>query len=101
MKSISSTDGPVLSFEKESGSQKISLTNSKIGWLSSLSDKPGAKFDIVIKDGHGGIRFERKGFGTETEKAGELINLPIRPGEELEVEIKNLQGAEKVDIFLN
>ena len=101
MRPISSTDTPVLSFKKESGSQKVRLTNPKIGWLHTLSDQPGAKFEFVIKDQRGGVRFERKGFGTETQKAGELINLPILPGEEMEIEVNNLQGAEKVDVFLN
>ncbi len=101
MRPISSTDTPILSFKKESGSQKVKLTNSKIAWLHTLSDQPGAKFDIVIKDQRGGVRFSRKGFGTETVKAGELINLAVLPGEEMEVEVNNLQGAEKVDVFLN
>lgn len=101
MRPTSSSETPVLSFDRNSGSKKIALSNEKITWLHSMSDQPGAKFDIKIKDGLGGLRFERKDFGTETIKAGELINLPVRPGEQLEVEISNIRNAEKVDIFLN
>ena len=101
MRPISSTETPALEFSRDTQPQKLTLTNTKIAWLHSLSNKPGAKFDIVIKDQRGGVRFERKDFGTETEKAGELVNIPFLPGEEIEVSVNNLRGAEKVHILLN
>lgn len=101
MRPIASTDTPTLSYGKDVPSHKIRLTNTKVGWLHSFSDKKGAKFDIQIRDAFGGLVFERKNFGTDTDRAGELVNLAVRPGEELDIEVKNIRGADKVDIFLN
>ena len=100
MKQISSTNQPALSFERN-GSQKFIMSQSKVTWLHSLANKPGVKFDLTIKDARGGIRFERKGFGNETEKAGELLNIPFLPGEQIEVVVDKLQEKESVSILLN
>lgn len=100
MKQISSTDQPVLTF-KGNGSQRFTMSQNKVGWLHTLASKPGAKFDIAIKDMRGSLRFERKGFGNETDRAGELVNAPFKVGEEVEVIISNFQGADSLSVLLN
>lgn len=101
MRPLSSTMSPHLSFRKDGDSQKIRATTSRIGWIHTLSNKPGAKFDITIKDGLGRVKMQKKNCGTETEKYGELVNFPTMLGEELEIELSNLQNAEEVKVFLN
>ncbi len=101
MKALSSTELKPLQFKKESPSQKVRASTAKIGWIHSMSDKPGAKFDIVIKDALGRRKFERKNCGAETKQFGQLINLPTLLGEELEVSLENIHGAERIDLFLN
>lgn len=80
--------------------QRIKAQSSKIGWLHSLA-KPGTRFDIRIKDALGRVKYERKGFGGEADKFGELINFPTLVGEELDIEVENIQGSEEIDIFVN
>lgn len=100
---VSSSEAAPLQFNTEAGelSRKVNIPNSKIAWLHTISDQAGAKFDIKIKDALGRVKFERLGFGTETEKSGELINLPTLLGEELEVEISNVKGGKNFQVFLN
>ena len=100
---LSSTENAPLEFNPSIGeiSKKINIPTSKLGWLHSISDQKGASFDIIIKDGIGRTKFERKNCSTDTEKFGELINLPTLLGEQLEVIIENLKGAKTLKIFLN
>ncbi len=100
---LNSTTLPPLTFKPESGetSQKTMAPTNKIGWLHSFADTPGATFDLTIKDSLGRIKFHRTKCGTDTEKFGELINLPTQMGERLEVVVENLKGAKKLDVFLN
>ena len=81
--------------------QKINAPSNKIGWLHSLSDKSGAKFDLTIRDGLGRVKLRKTGCGSEHKEYGELINLSTNLGEELQIEVSNLKNAESVDIFLN
>ena len=103
MRPLSTTEHDPLEFHPSVGETKrtIAIPSAKIGWIHSIADRPGATFDITIKDALGRVKFERKQCGTETEKFGELVNLPTLLGEELEIVVGNLQGAEKLKIFLN
>ena len=91
---------PPLEFKKDSEGQKIKMTSNKIGWLHSVSDKPGAQFDVVVKDALGRIK-HRQTIKGGTEKSGALINMPGMIGEEIEVSIENMQNADKVQLFIN
>ena len=97
------SERPPLEFDFEKGerSQKFNMSATKIGWLHTLSDQPGAKFDVTIRDALGRIRLQRVGFGTEHEKAGELLNMDTLLGEELEIEISNPQNVKKLQVFVN
>ncbi len=77
------------------------MPTSKIGWLHSIADSAGAKFDVTIKDSLGRIQFQRRDCGTETDRFGELVNIPMKIGQEVGVTIENLKGAKKVQVFLN
>lgn len=80
--------------------QKFRMQSNKIGWLHSLSDKPGAQFDVVIKDGLGRVK-HRSTIKGGTEKSGALINLETNLGEEIEVSVENMQNAESIKLFIN
>lgn len=80
--------------------QRIKAQSNKIGWIHSIGN-PGTRFDIRIKDALGRVKFEKMNCGNDTDKYGEMINFPTQIGEELDVEIENIQGTEKVDIFIN
>lgn len=101
MRPISSTELPPLSFQKESEAQEINAPTAKIGWIHSLSDQPGASFDVVIKDALGRTKFEKKNCTADTKAFGELVNLPTFIGEKLSISVGNIRGAEKIDLFLN
>lgn len=90
-----------LEFDETKPSNKFNANSSQIGWIHTLSDQPGAKFDLTIKDGLGRVKFERKDFGTDTETAGEFIKLPAFLGEELEVVVDNIRGAKNIKLFIN
>jgi len=94
---------PQLSFSKKAGtlSQKFQMPGNRIGWLNTKADQPGAKFDFVIKDGLGRVRYSRENFGSETTEYGELVNLETTIGEDLEVEITDIRGADAVEISIN
>jgi len=100
---LSSTENPQIEFNPKIGelSKKIKAPTSKIGWLHTIADQKGASFDITIKDALGRTKFERKNCSTGTEEFGELVNLPTLMGEQLEVTIDNLKGAENIKVFLN
>lgn len=98
---LSSTELKPLEFSENESSKKVNSSTARIGWLHSLSDVPGAKFDLTIKDALGRVMLHKKDCGNETEKYGELINLPVLIGEELEVMVDNIKGAKSVKVFLN
>jgi len=103
MTQLSSTANAPLDFNPSIGesSKKIRAVGHKIGWLHSIADEPGASFDITVKDALGRIKFEKKNCKTDTKEYGELINKETLLGENLEVVIDNLQGAKKIQVFLN
>ena len=92
---------PPLEFKKGGDEgQKTRMSSDKIGWLHSVSDKPGAQFDVVIKDALGRVK-HRETIKRGTEKSGALVNIPGMIGEEIEVSVENMQNAEKVQLFIN
>lgn len=97
------TELPSIKFNSETheNGRKLFAQSGKIGWLHSISDTPGAKFDIIIKDALGRTKYEKRDCHSETERFGEIINLPTNLGEELDVRIENVRGAKKIDLFLN
>lgn len=101
MKTISSSETPVLRFSKNQESASFTVPRERIAWLHTIAERSGATFDIAIADKLGRKLFEKRSFGGDTERAGELVNLPFRMGEEVNVSVKNLSGAEYVDILLN
>lgn len=103
MQHLTSTDLAPLDFNPSIGesSKKTIAVGNKIGWLHSIADKEGASFDITVKDIHGMVKFQRKNCKTDTKEYGELVNEPTLLGEDLEVVIDNLQGAKKIQVFLN
>lgn len=101
MKPLSPSDTRALRCTREENKHRIRAESSKIGWLDAVSSQPGAKFDLTIRDVHGRVKLEKKDCGNETVRHGELLNLPTMLGEELEVEVTNLRGAEHVDVLLN
>lgn len=100
---LTSTDNPPIEFKPSIGKTKqvVRIPGNKIGWLHSISDQKGAKFDIVIRDGLGREKFRREGCTSDTEAFGELVNLPTNVGEDVEVEIDNLKGADTLKVFIN
>lgn len=96
-----STTALPLHFSQNDFVKKTNAATGKIAWLHTIADKPGATFDITIKDGLGRIKYQRKNCTTETEKFGELANIPTLLGEQLEVSLENVKGADEVDVFLN
>lgn len=100
---VSTTELPVLKFDFKAGenSKRFRMSSNKIGWFHAVSEKPGAKFDLTIKDAIGRPIFRRDNMGGTSERSGELLNLETRLGEEVEVVIENVRGAEKLDVFLN
>lgn len=100
---LSSTANKPLEFKPAQGveSLKFRMPTNKIGWLHTIADKPGAKFDIVVKDVFGRVRFEKRNCGNDTVKYGELINQETQIGEELHFSVENLKGADTLQVFVN
>lgn len=98
---ISSTENAPLEFSSQNESVKYRMPTSKIGWLHSVSDNPGASFDVQIKDATGRVKWEKKDCKSETEKFGILANIPTKLGEDLEVCVSNIRGAKKLKVFMN
>lgn len=100
---LESTALPPLKFnvKQKQFSQKLRISSNKIGWVHTISDKPGATFDLTIKDAMGRIKMQKVGCHTDTDKFGELFNLPAQFGEELEVELSNIKNVEHIDLFVN
>lgn len=101
MKPLSPSDTRALRCTLDENKHRIRAESSKIGWLDAVASQPGASYDLTIRDVHGRVKLEKKGCGNETVRYGELLNLPTMLGEELDVEVTNLKGAEHVDILLN
>lgn len=97
---VTSTEQPILTFTPDSQPQVYRMSAPKIGWLHT-QQKPGAEFDLRIKDIRGNVKFERLGIKNTAETYGELANIPSMIGEELLVEVANLRGADKVVVMLN
>lgn len=101
MRPISTSELPALTFSLAQEKQPYHAQANKIGWARAQA-KPGASFDLIIKDGLGRVKAQRQNCKVgDSGEYGELINLPTSLGENLEVEVSNLKGAEKVTIFLN
>lgn len=66
-----------------------------------MSSKPGMSFDLTIKDALGRVRMQKLDCKTETTEYGELVNFPTNLGEDLQVEVSNLKGTDKLTVFLN
>jgi hypothetical protein len=94
---------PVLRFDEKEGITKIKIRaqSDHIGWLTTLADQPGARFDLEIKDSLGRSVLRKENCGNDTAQYGELINHPTQLGEELEICIDNLRNAQKIDLSLN
>lgn len=104
MKPFSSTELGPLQFKPGQGVVKLPhrAPTGKIGWLKAVSEKPGLKYDIVIRDGLGRTKFRKENCGNEGSKEyGELVNLPTQLGEDLEVEIENVRGEGDLLVHLN
>ena len=98
---VQPTEMAPLEFKKDSDvSHKIRMQSNKIGWLHSVSDKPGAEFDVIIKDALGRVK-HRSTIKGGTEKSGALINMPAMLGEEIEVSVENMKNANEVQLFIN
>ena len=101
MRPISTTELPAMTFSLQQSTQKFNVQGNKIGWVRAMTEKPGFSFDLTIKDSLGRVRAQRQNCKTETTEFGELMNLPTNLGENLEFEVSNIKGAEKVTIFAN
>lgn len=98
---LKSTDRPALTFSPRGEGQKFRTSSNKIAWLHTQADRPGASFDIIIKDAFGRVKLQKLNCKSETDKYGEMVNFPTLIGEDLEVSVANIKGAEKVSLFLN
>jgi len=83
---------------KRSGEDNISLQEQQIGFLHAITDKPGAEFDLIIRDSAGNIKFEKRGIKNESDRWGERIDLPVSDNY-CKIEVENVRGAEKIDVF--
>lgn len=103
MQTVKASELKPLRFRPDLGenTHKFRAPSAKIGWLHATTDKPGAKFDITIKDALGRVKMQKLNCGNETEKYGELLNFPTLVGEDLVVEVNRLDGGNVVDLFLN
>lgn len=99
---LSSTQLPPIKLNlKTESSGRIRAVANKIGWLHTITDQEGASFDIKVNDALGRTKFERKNCKSETKEFGELINTETLLGEDLEVVIDNVKGANEIQVFLN
>ncbi len=102
MKPVSSSELPSLTFNQGQRSQQYHAHANRIGWMRAFSDKPNATFNFTIRDGMGRVRVERLNVNTNPDgQFGELLNLPTNLGDNLEVEVENINGADKIDVLLN
>jgi len=101
MKPINSTDLLSFNFKKDQTSHKMRAQSDKIGWVHSISNKPGARFDLTIKDAMGRTLMVKNNCGNDTDRYGEFVGLDTRLGEEVEVVVENIKNAENVEVFIN
>ena len=102
MKTISTSEMPGMKFSVEDGTKSFRCQSNKIGWITAKADKPGTKYDIVIKDVHGRERHRMNNCGSqEGTEYGEMINMNTHIGEEFEVSVENIKGGKSVDLFIN
>lgn len=101
MKPIVASEMPALEFNGQKNSHKIRTQSNKIGWVHSISDEKGAKFDLTIKDALGRTMMQKLNCGGDTERYGELVNLETHLGDEIEVVVENIKNAKKIDLFIN
>lgn len=92
---------PTLEFTPETERVKTKAPTAKIAWLHSISDGPGASFDLQIKDGLGRVKWEKKDCSSGSERFGILANIETLMGEDLEVCVTNVKGTKKLKVFLN
>lgn len=94
---------PSLLFKPSIGenSHRTRATGPRIARIHTVADAPGASFDLVIKDTLGRTKFQKLNCTSETEAYGEFINMETRAGEEFEVSIENLKGANELRVFVN
>jgi hypothetical protein len=83
---------------KQSGEAQIILDKRKIGMLHSITDKPGAKFDLKIIDMNGNEQIVRKDVGTENTRWGEVVDKNLTDNTFI-VKVENVRGADTIDIF--
>lgn len=87
--------------KQKAGSDRVMVDRgSTVDWLNIHSDKPKAKFDITIKNQLGQVVLERKQVTGESNRYGERINLDMSDSY-YDVEVSNVEGAEKLDVFLD
>lgn len=102
---LNSTALPPLSFDFEKDinpqEKEFVIPTNKIGWIHSITDNPGVTYDLTIKDGLGRIIEEKKCGGNENNEFGEKVNMDVRRGEKLNIQVSNIQGGNKVDLFIN
>lgn len=104
MKPVNASEMPALRFAPNEGktTQPFRASTGKIGWMRSLSEKPGVKFDLVIKDALGRQKFVKRDCGNkDTKEYGELVNLPTLLGEDLQIEVENVRGEGEIHVMLN
>jgi len=103
MKPISSTELPPLTLKIDGGTATARYIppGNKIGWVHSIADKEGASFDLVVRDALGREVLRKLNCSTQTKEFGELMNIDTRMGEELELSLENVKGADQIVLFMN
>lgn len=103
MKPISPTSVASIKVKNEGGaaSTPFRAQTNKIGWVRTVADKKGASFDFVVRDALGREMMRRPGCSTETEQFAQLMNIDTHMGEQLEVCLENIKGANEIEIYLN
>lgn len=85
--------------KKNQGEAEVSVNTEEIGMLHTVSDQPGAEFDIIIEDMAGNEQLVRRGCKNATERWGERIDLPVIDSR-YKVRLENVKGAKSIDVFL-
>lgn len=82
---------------QNSGEARVTLNDKKIGMLHGVT-KPGAEFDVVIKDLRGNEQ-ARHHFKAANERFGKRIDLEL-PDDMYVIVAEEVKGADKIDIFV-
>lgn len=103
MKPISPTSLASIKLKNDGGSAatQFRAQTNKIGWVRTVTDKKGASFDFVVRDALGREMFRRPGCTTETDQFAQLMNIETHMGEDLEVGLENIKGADEIELFIN